>query len=302
MICFDDISVRALRCGKGDCIHLRFIGDSQVPRNVIIDTGPTSAAGEFRSLLTGILTAGESLDALFITHYDDDHIGGILKVGDPGFRDIYFNASTGGEETENLSAAQNQRLFRMLDSSKVHPCVLSGTIWNLDGAEIRILGPTQENLVGAKKRMENVPLASASDWCFSLDELMRRGYPAGDASIANRASIVLSFAYRGRRFLFCGDAPANCIMGDLGHFDLVKLPHHGSIRNLSEDLLDRLDADVFLICADGTSHPNKQTVAKLLAHYGTVTICSNYAWWLNGFLMQEDTKYWEKGKLTFPKI
>ena len=120
MIIFDNLSISTIRSGKGDCIHLRFVGVSGNTHNIIIDSGPTSTAGEFRNLIRTILAKSEKLDCLIISHYDDDHIGGILKVGDHGFQDIYFNAYSEAEETENLSAIKNQRLFHSLPSTKVH--------------------------------------------------------------------------------------------------------------------------------------------------------------------------------------
>lgn len=114
----DNLTISTIRSGKGDCVHIRFIGSSGQPHNIIVDSGPTSSAGEFRNLLTSIIRSGETLDALIITHYDDDHIGGILKACDPGFTEIYFNAYAEATETENLSATQNQRLFHSLDKIK----------------------------------------------------------------------------------------------------------------------------------------------------------------------------------------
>lgn len=141
-----------------------------------------------------------------------------------------------------------------------------------------------------------------TDWNVTFDELMNRPYPSPNTSIGNCASIVFIFEYYDTRLLFCGEAPADCIMGELGHFELVKLSHHGSIRNISSTLLDRLDTDAFLICADGTSHPSKQTVAKMIQHYGTVTIYSNYTWWMNGFFKLEDRKYINGGQLIFKNV
>ena len=80
----DNLTISTIRSGKGDCVHICFIGSSGQPHNIIVDSGPTSSAGEFRNLLTSIIRSGETLDALIITHYDDDHIGGILKACDPG--------------------------------------------------------------------------------------------------------------------------------------------------------------------------------------------------------------------------
>ena len=298
----DNLTISSIRCGKGDCIHLRFLGDSGQPHNIIVDSGPTSAAGEFRNLIENIFRSSETLDALIITHYDDDHIGGILKTGDLGFANFYFNAFAGSEETENLSAVQNQRLFHSLETSKIHPKVLAGDEIILDGARIIVHAPTSEMLSRAMAKMEeaDAQLATVSDWSLSLNELMYKPYPSADTSIANQSSIVFTFEYAGIRILFCGDAWAENIPG--GKFDLVKLSHHGSIRNVSEALLTRIQSEKFLICADGTSHPNKETIAKLLKQYGRISIYSNYSWWMNGFLLAEDMKYIQTGTLKFLKL
>lgn len=302
MIAFDKINISTIRSAKGDCINLHFVGDSGIPHNIIIDSGPSSAAGEFRRLISQIISTGEQLDALFVTHYDDDHIGGILKIGDQGFRDFYFNAYDGTEQSGNLSAAQNQRLFHVLPRANVHNSVLAGDIIKLDGARIIVYAPTEKMLSRSMQKMieADAPLAMVCDWNYSLDELMAMPCPCSDSSIANQASIVFSFEYGSHRFLFSGDAWAENIPG--GEYDLVKLPHHGSVRNISDDMLSRLKADAFLICADGTSHPNKQTVAKLLQKYGRVTIYSNYFWWLDVFLKAEDMKYIQNGQLTFRNV
>lgn len=296
---FDDIILSTIRSGKGDCIHLKFRGDSGKMRNIVIDSGPSSTAGEFRSLISSICQIPEGLDAFILTHYDEDHIGGILKTGDPGFENIYFNAYDGSAQTENLSAMQNQRLFHMLPDAQVHVSVLAGDEIHLDGAKLVIHAPTEAMLAKAMEKMEAADgqLSATSDWDRSLDELMEMPYRGADTSAANRASIVFSFVYESRRLLFCGDAWAENIPD--GSFDLVKLPHHGSIRNLSQELLERLDTTNFLICADGSSHPDKQTIAKLLQRYERITVFGNYAWWMNGFLNEEDKKYICNGQLTF---
>lgn len=288
------ITISTIRSGKGDCIHLNFNG-----YNLIIDSGPTSTAGEFRRLCESILQNGQNLDALIITHYDEDHIGGILKTGDLGFRDVYFNAYDGTVEDNNLSATQNQRLFHMMPEAIVHSKVLIGDVIEIGGAKLTIHGPTSSVLSKVKEQMKEADsqLGTISDWGFTLDELMERDYPSPDTSVSNQASIVFTFEYGECRLLFTGDAWSNHIQG--GHFDFVKLPHHGSARNLSDDMIRRLDTDTFLICADGTSHPNKLTVAKLLKLKEEVTVYSNYDWWMKGFLKSEDMKYIKDGRLEF---
>ena len=84
---YKGLTLSTIRSGKGECIHVGF-GNN----HLIIDSGPALAAREFRKLCESILLNGESINTLIITHYDGDHIGGILKVGDLGFHSIYFNA------------------------------------------------------------------------------------------------------------------------------------------------------------------------------------------------------------------
>lgn len=302
MITYDGLTVSTIRSGKGDCIHLRFIGDSLIPHNVIIDSGPTSTAAEFRRLTTLIQSKGESLDVLLITHYDDDHIGCILKVGDPGFDRIYFNAYAGTKENTNLSAIQSQRLFHLLAGTKVHTTVIVGDVIELDGAKLTIVSPTIDMLSKALAKMEEADkeLSLLSDWNYSLDELMVKPYSDSDTSLSNQASIVCIFEYHSYRFLFCGDAWPAAIPS--GKFNLVKLSHHGSIKNISKQLLERLDVDSFLICSNGVHHPNKMTIAKLLQCYKKIVIYSNYSWWMNNFLKSEDIKYINNGQLVFKEV
>lgn len=226
MITLNNLWISTIRSGKGDCIHLRFIDSSELSHNIIIDSGPTSTAGEFRYLVSAILSKNETLDALFITHYDDDHIGGILKIGDPGFHNIYFNACNGEEESRNLSAIQAQRLFKTLPSSKTHNSVIKGDVIELDGARITVIAPNTHNLTRALEAMKEVQLAAVSDWNNTLDELMNKNYQPKDPSCTNRSSIAFIFEYDTTRILFCGDAPADSIVDGLSnpqHFDLVKL-------------------------------------------------------------------------------
>ncbi len=106
MISLGKITISTIRSGKGDCIHINYDG-----HNIIVDTGPTSTAGQFRILCNSILTKGESLDALVISHYDDDHIGGILKVGDLGFKNVYFNAYDGCIMTRRRDSMDDDKYY-----------------------------------------------------------------------------------------------------------------------------------------------------------------------------------------------
>ncbi len=68
------LEVYTYNAGKGDCIRIHFAES----HNIFIDTGVTAFAHEFKRICDEIISMGETLDVLILTHVDDDHIGGIL--------------------------------------------------------------------------------------------------------------------------------------------------------------------------------------------------------------------------------
>lgn len=64
------LEVYAYNAGKGDCIRIRFAET----HNVFVDSGVLSFASSFKNICNQIINDGESLDALILTHVDDDHI------------------------------------------------------------------------------------------------------------------------------------------------------------------------------------------------------------------------------------
>jgi beta-lactamase superfamily II metal-dependent hydrolase len=115
------------------------------------------------------------------------------------------------------------------------------------------------------------PLASISD-------LLRLPIVA-DIKPANRSSIVLLAEYAGNAVLLPGDAtPAALTTGvrrllaergiDRLELTAFKLPHHGSSRNVTRELLDLLPADNYLFSSDGGqyNHPDQACVARCVAY------------------------------------
>jgi hypothetical protein len=87
-----------------------------------------------------------------------------------------------------------------------------------------------------------------------------------DESIPNLSSIVVVAEFDGKRMLLTGDARGDDILEGLkaaeflnrrgaAHFDLIKIPHHGSNRNVSPEWLQRITADHYVISANG-EHKN----------------------------------------------
>ncbi len=95
-----------------------------------------------------------------------------------------------------------------------------------------------------------------------------------DRSVANLSSIVVVADLEGKTMLLTGDARGDDILAGLtdagfiasakkgkAHFDVIKMPHHGSSRNMTLDFLRRIAADHYVISANGEhDNPDAETV------------------------------------------
>lgn len=96
---------------------------------------------------------------------------------------------------------------------------------------------------------------------------------AADTSLTNGSSIAVVIRGQGTSMLFLGDAWAEDIVShikaggaDQVVFDAIKVAHHGSRRNSSVELLQRIDAPCFLISSDGSrhGHPDFEVLAEIV--------------------------------------
>jgi beta-lactamase superfamily II metal-dependent hydrolase len=92
-----------------------------------------------------------------------------------------------------------------------------------------------------------------------------------DNSVVNGSSISFCIEYKNKKLLFLADAHPDIIDDNIAklegnHFDLVKLSHHGSKRNITRDLIESLNSEVFLISTNGDKHghPDFDSLARIL--------------------------------------
>jgi beta-lactamase superfamily II metal-dependent hydrolase len=99
-----------------------------------------------------------------------------------------------------------------------------------------------------------------------------------DKSIPNLSSIVVLASLHGKTMLLTGDARGDLILDSLEdcgllpkdggtmHVDLLKMPHHGSDRNMKQVFLERVTADHYVFSADGKNgNPDVATFQMLFA-------------------------------------
>jgi len=88
-------NVEMLPALHGDCIWIEY-GDATVPQRLLIDGGPVDAYDALAQRVARVPAAQRRLELLVVTHIDNDHIEGILKLlnhPETGltFDDLWFN-------------------------------------------------------------------------------------------------------------------------------------------------------------------------------------------------------------------
>ena len=95
-----------------------------------------------------------------------------------------------------------------------------------------------------------------------------------DSSAYNLSSIVVVAECQGKTMLLTGDALDTHILSGLeqagflkdgkAHFDIFKLPHHGSVRNIGQEFFDAITADHYVISANGhDGNPDLETLQMI---------------------------------------
>ena len=154
----------------------------------------------------------------------------------------------------------------------------------LDDLELTVLSPTMAELTKLK--------ATWDKWLVEHPGAVEGEAAAGkrDTAVPNLSSIVLLAEVKGHRVLLSGDAGAPQILEGLkqaGMLDdngrceveIFKLPHHGSIRNITAELLDRVRAKHYVISANGKNGNPDEATLELLGHVldGDQTIWVTFA-------------------------
>lgn len=101
-----------------------------------------------------------------------------------------------------------------------------------------------------------------------------------DRSPYNLSSIIVLAESGGKRMLLTGDARGDHVLeglesarlkkaGQRYHVDILKMPHHGSWRNMASTFLEQVIADHYVFSANGRDdNPDKETVEALYAARG----------------------------------
>jgi beta-lactamase superfamily II metal-dependent hydrolase len=173
-----------------------------------------------------------------------------------------------------------------------------------DEGKITLLGPTLAELKRLRARwvsaIRDFSPGDAGEAVRRLRERREYRPPAtpavfgardygDDRSPANGSSIAFVFEYGGAAILFAGDAHARTLAASLTRlaqqrggqkirFDAVKLPHHGSMGNVSDEWVGLVDSAQWLISTNGAlfDHPDVKTAELISRHCQTPKMLCNY--------------------------
>ena len=96
-----------------------------------------------------------------------------------------------------------------------------------------------------------------------------------DTSVPNLSSLVVMAEVKGKRMLLTGDARGDKILeglelvglltpGGTVHVNVLKMPHHGSDRNMAQVFLERIHADHYVFSGDGEHGNPERAVMEML--------------------------------------
>jgi beta-lactamase superfamily II metal-dependent hydrolase len=283
-------------------------------RHILVDGGPASSLPNLLEVLAASRTNGTlTLEALVVTHYDFDHIGGIIALLEQipdwlSINDIWFNGNKHLLPGDQLGPQHSEALADLIVKSRLPwnkafrdqaaRVRSAGSIDLPGGMSIWVLSPT-ENELSALAKQSFAGLLS-NDNLAPRDRLGRQdGWPPPpfssmvakrsppDQSASNASSIALLLNYAQKQILLSGDANAEVVCGSLAYYwpkqklklDLLKVSHHGSQANTSADFLRKIECKRFAFSTNGKihAHPDQVLIARVIESTSNPELIFNYA-------------------------
>jgi len=243
--------VQALPARQGDCLWIEY-GESKHPHRLLIDGGTPETVDTLQSRILAFPVNQRNFELLVITHIDNDHIGGLLKLLDAGipglkFEDVWFNGwrHLPGSGFEEFGPVQGEKLSIWLDQpgqpwnqrfDRKSIAVPAGGLLPVKtlsgGLKLTVLSPSIDDLRRLRPVWEEECHKAGMDpskpqpppqpvvpgfeafGVVDIDDLSATPFKE-DTSLANGSSIALLAEFEGHRILLGGDAHATTLLSSV---------------------------------------------------------------------------------------
>jgi len=306
---FEILSIQA---DNGDSLFVSY-GSQDRLRHLLIDGGTTDVIDNLIETLK-LQRRGQRLrlEALVVTHYDLDHIQGIIELlRDPpewlDIADVWFNGRHHLFPRDVLGHEEGTELSKLIKARYPWNVAFGGNVIQSgervalsDGMIVSVVSPGEPELAKLAADWPAGEEPAQEDDTEAAPDLLGRKdtWPPGaftavlmeksskDTSAANGSSIALVLEFEGKKALLTGDAFSSVVASGIMRFwptgrfaaDLFKLSHHGSKRNTDEKLLAAVECRKFLFSTNSRTHmhPDNALVARVLNSSEAPLLIFNY--------------------------
>lgn len=285
----------------GDCILIKTYDIEHNEFIILIDGG---TAQTFRYSLKDELKNISRINLLILTHIDSDHIAGLITF----FKNSLINEIQIDEiwmNNPDLVEINNGKLISVKQGGNLKNLILEkqpktkliqistlDNVINHSGIEFTILSPTTDIVNelyvqwGALKELEKQENRSnissvRNSYLQSLEDLSKTTFSPDkriNEDIFNASSISFLLKCPDISMLLLADSRPEIITQSLKGIginndnplfvDYVKVSHHGSLNNTSQELMDLIMSNNYLISTNGGSanhrHPSRETISRLV--------------------------------------
>ena len=235
---------------------------------ILIDGGTPICQKIVYDALLKISQDTQKLKAWAVTHNHNDHYGGLLgllrRKNGIGW-DWLYNSPLMGAVTRDTD-------------------ILTGDVFTYDDIKITIVGPNKKALESYRtdekqKLLEMRAMIAKADYNQKITQMSLTAYDDDD-SLCNATSLAFIVECGGKSILMLGDAPSKQTVENLKTLgyssrnrlivDAVKVSHHGSKHNTSNEFLSIVKTNKYLFsCNVGQNQhqfPTKNCIARILRH------------------------------------
>lgn len=285
----------------GDCILIKTY-DIEHDEFIILIDGGTSQT--FRYSLKDELKNISRINLLILTHIDSDHIAGLIAffknslINEIQIDEIWMNNPDLVEinNGELISVKQGGNLKNLIlekqPKTKLIQISTLDNVINHSGIEFTILSPITDIVNelyvqwGALKELEKQENRSnissvRNSYLQSLEDLSKTPFSPDkriNEDIFNASSISFLLKCPDISILLLADSRPEIITQSLKGIginndnplfvDYVKVSHHGSLNNTSQELMDLIMSNNYLISTNGGSanhrHPSRETISRIV--------------------------------------